>query len=140
MGLATGLAWRMLMGTLMLRAIAFIFEKGMGKEGLGLGDADLMMMVGSFLGWQQVVVAFFVSVIPGLILGIIQLVVRKDNSLPFGPSLAAGSMLTCLCWRWIGPYAQIMLFQAQIMLILAAGCAVFLTISSLFLRLIKGKG
>jgi leader peptidase (prepilin peptidase)/N-methyltransferase len=136
MGLATGLAG-MLMGSFMLRAIAFIFAKGMGKEGLGLGDADLMMMVGSFLGWQLVVVAFFVSVIPGLFLGIFQMIVKKDNAMPFGPSLAAGSMITCVAWSWIGPKVQFMFYWGQMMLVLAAICAVFLLISSLALRMMK---
>ena len=94
-GLANGLAG-MLVGTFLLRSIAFIFGKGFGMEGLGLGDADLMMMVGSFLGWQMVVVAFFVSSVPAMFVGFINLVVRRDNSLPLGPSLAMGTMGTCL--------------------------------------------
>ena len=67
----------------MLRVVGFLFSAGLGKEALGLGDADLMMMVGSFLGWQIVVVAFFLSVIPALVFGIILLAVKNDNSLPF---------------------------------------------------------
>jgi leader peptidase (prepilin peptidase) / N-methyltransferase len=135
-GLATGIAG-MLMGTFLLRAIAFIFGIGMGKEGLGLGDADLMMMAGSFLGWQMVMVAFFVSVVPGMIFGIFQVVVRRDNSLPFGPSLAAGTMITCLCWSWIGPKLQIVFFWDTMMLILAGASAVFLFGTSLLLRILN---
>jgi len=135
-GLATGLAGA-LMGTFLLRAIGFIFGIGAGKEGLGLGDADLMMMVGSFLGWQMVLVAFFVSVGPGLFFGIFQALVRKDNSLPFGPSLAAGSMITCLCWGWIGPKLQILFFWDTMMLILAAASAVFFLGMSLLLRVLN---
>ena len=78
LGLANGLAG-MLIGTFLLRTIAYIFGKGLGKEGSGLGDADLMMMAGSFLGWQMVVVAFFVSVIPGMFFGFIQLVGAKGQ-------------------------------------------------------------
>ena len=29
------------------------------SEGLGLGDADLMMMAGSLVGWQPILLAFF---------------------------------------------------------------------------------
>ena len=36
-----------LVGTFLLRAIGFVFSTGLGKEALGLGDADLMMMAGS---------------------------------------------------------------------------------------------
>jgi leader peptidase (prepilin peptidase)/N-methyltransferase len=65
LGLATGVAG-VLFGTIMLRAVRFLFSMGLGVEALGLGDADLMMMAGAFLGWQPLVVAFFVSVLPGL--------------------------------------------------------------------------
>ena len=97
-GLATGVAGA-LAGTFLVRAIAFVFSAGLGKEALGLGDADLMMMAGAFLGWQMVVVAFFVSVLPGLFFGIAQMVLTRDNRMPFGPSLAVGVMATCVGWH-----------------------------------------
>jgi leader peptidase (prepilin peptidase)/N-methyltransferase len=136
-GLATGLAG-MLAGTLMLRAIAFLFRTGLGKEALGLGDADLMMMAGAFLGWQPVVVAFFLSVVPALFFGVIQLVVRRDNSLPFGPSLAAGVVLTFLCWRWLGPYVQPLLFWEIVLACLALLAAGFMLGASYLLRVVRG--
>ncbi|HEX4591549.1 MAG TPA: prepilin peptidase, partial [Gemmataceae bacterium] len=49
-GLATGVAG-ILCGTWMLRLVRTVFTKGLGQEALGLGDADLMMMAGAFLGW-----------------------------------------------------------------------------------------
>src|SRR5262249_39880397 len=93
-GLATGLAG-VLAGMVVVRAIAFLFRMGRGKEGLGIGDADLMMMVGSFLGWQIVVVAFFVSVFPALVFAVAHLLLRGDRPLPFGPSLAVATLITC---------------------------------------------
>lgn len=121
LGLATGAAGA-LMGTFLLRAIASIFSTALGREALGLGDADLMMMAGAFLGWQMVVVAFFLSVIPGLLLGILQMVIHRDSSLPFGPPLVLGTMLTLLGWRWLGPYVQPLFFWGGLLLgVLAAG-------------------
>ena len=64
LGLATGLAGA-LAGLLMLRGVRLLFGLGRGVEGLGVGDADLMMMAGAFVGWQPVVLAFFISVGPG---------------------------------------------------------------------------
>jgi leader peptidase (prepilin peptidase)/N-methyltransferase len=76
LGLATGLVG-LLVGTLMLRAVRFLFSTGLGVEALGLGDADLMMMAGSFLGWQPVIVAFFISVLPGLLFAVVHFSLRR---------------------------------------------------------------
>jgi leader peptidase (prepilin peptidase)/N-methyltransferase len=138
-GLATGLAGA-LFGTLLMRAVAFLFGAGLGKEALGLGDADLMMMAGSFLGWQPVLVAFLVSVVPALFFGMFQLVVRRDNSLPFGPSLAAGVLATMLGWHWIGPRVQPLFFWPMVLGALAVVGGAFLLLSSYLLRLTRRRG
>ena len=58
LGLVTGLTGAAV-GMAMIRAVKFTVERGLGKEALGLGDADVMMMAGAFLGWQVVAVAFW---------------------------------------------------------------------------------
>jgi leader peptidase (prepilin peptidase)/N-methyltransferase len=135
-GLATGLAG-MLAGMMVLRAVSFLFQAGRGKEGLGLGDADFMMMAGSFLGWQPVVVAFFIAVFPGLILGVGQLILRGNQMLPFGPALALGIMITLLGWRWIGPACQALLFNGPALLVLGAMGGGFLLLTSWLLRFLR---
>jgi leader peptidase (prepilin peptidase)/N-methyltransferase len=65
-GLMTALAG-MFAGTVLLRVVRRVFTAGLGIEALGLGDADLMMMAGSFLGWQPVLVAFFISPFAALV-------------------------------------------------------------------------
>jgi leader peptidase (prepilin peptidase)/N-methyltransferase len=50
-----------LAGSLVVRATKWLFETGLGREALGLGDADLLMMAGAFLGWQIPVLAMFVG-------------------------------------------------------------------------------
>jgi leader peptidase (prepilin peptidase)/N-methyltransferase len=139
-GLATGLAG-MLVGMLLVRSINFLFMKGRGREGIGMGDADLMMMVGSFIGWQPAVVACFVAVFPGLVFGIIQLVLRGDKPFPFGPSLAAGSVLTWLGWQEIirrFPALPLVFFDPVYLLVLGGGGAVFMFVASLVIRILRG--
>jgi leader peptidase (prepilin peptidase) / N-methyltransferase len=136
-GLATSLAGA-LVGTLMMRSIAFLFGAGLRREALGLGDADLMMMVGAFLGWQVVAVALFVSTIPACVFGVIRMVVYRDNSLPFGPSLAAGSMLTLLCWDEMPAGVMLFLFTGPLLAIVVAFAAVFLFVSSFVIRTTRG--
>jgi leader peptidase (prepilin peptidase)/N-methyltransferase len=137
LGLATGLAG-MLAGTLLMRAVSFLFSRGLGREALGLGDADLMMMAGAFLGWQPVVVAFFLSVGPALVFGIVLLIVKRENELPFGPSLGAGCVLAWLGWRWIGDAVQPLFFDSTILILVTILGAVFMLVSSYVIRLGKG--
>jgi leader peptidase (prepilin peptidase)/N-methyltransferase len=137
LGLATGLAG-VLAGTAMLRLVRFVFGLGRGKEGLGVGDADLMMMAGAFLGWQPVVIAFFVSVFPALLIGLAQLVVRGGQELAFGPSLSLGIVITMLCWRWIGPQVFVVFADPIVLGVLVPAGAVFLFVASLLIRLVRG--
>jgi leader peptidase (prepilin peptidase)/N-methyltransferase len=137
--LATGLAG-VLAGMALLRSIRFVFGLGRGKEGLGVGDADLMMMAGSFLGWQPVVIAFFISVFPALLIGLAQLLVRGDQELAFGPSLSLGILLTMFGWRWIGPQVELLFFDGWVLLFLIVAGGIFLLIASFLLRLIRGPG
>jgi leader peptidase (prepilin peptidase)/N-methyltransferase len=114
LGLITGIAGA-LAGTFLVRAIAWLAQTGLGREALGLGDADLMMMAGAFLGWQPVVIAFFLSAVPALVFALVNVFVHRDSSLPFGPSLAASVVGTWLLWDWIGPPLQIFFFFWQML-------------------------
>jgi leader peptidase (prepilin peptidase)/N-methyltransferase len=135
-GLATGLVG-MLVGSLMVRGIRFVFSTGLGVEALGLGDADILMMAGCFLGWQVAVVSFFVSVFIALPLGLAQLIFRGDNAVPLGPSLAVGVMLTWLCWLTIAPTVQFFLFNPVLMLVLGTAAAFFMALAAFILGKLK---
>lgn len=137
LGLATGLVGA-LTGMVLLRTVAFLFYVGRGIEGLGIGDADLMMMVGAFVGWQPVVLSFFVAVFPALVFALIQLARRGDHPLPFVPALAMGSMITILFWPNIGGPFALLLFDATLVGALAGGGAVILLVVSFLLRLGRG--
>ena len=87
-GLLTGIIGA-LVGTFLLRSIGLSFPQRARKEGLGMGDADLMMMAGAFLGWQIIVVAFFLqSFFPPLSLAIILWIIQTTTRCPFGPFLS----------------------------------------------------
>jgi leader peptidase (prepilin peptidase) / N-methyltransferase len=137
LGLATGLAG-IAVGTAVPRVIGFLFKAGRGKEGMGIGDADLMMMVGAFLGWQVVIVAFFAAVPMALIIGVVQLIVRGNKPMPFGPALAAGSVVSWLCWGRLPREVQALFFEPVLLGALAIGGSVLLFAISGLLRLIRG--
>lgn len=110
MGFATALVGAAV-GTFMTRAIKFVFEKGMGREALGLGDADLMMVAGAFMGWQPTVLSFFVGTFVTLFVAVPVVVLTGKRYSPFGPGLAVGFLVTLFCWKEIGPELQMLLFD-----------------------------
>lgn len=138
LGLATSVSG-ILAGALTLRAVRFLFSLGRGREGLGIGDADLMMMAGAFLGWQPILVAFFVSVLPALIIGVILILLRGDQMMPFGPSLAVGILLTMFGWKYLPPEFQLLFFNPQLIVPLIVVGGVLLLIASFLLRFTGGS-
>ena len=95
-------------GLLIVRLLKLTFEAGMGKEALGLGDADLLMMAGAFLGWQAVALALPVGAVLTLLVVIPRFVWAKvrgrpfDTAMAFGPGIAAGVVVCWLGWPWLG--------------------------------------
>ncbi len=55
---------------------------------MGGGDVKLMAMIGAFLGWQKAILVFFVAPFFGLVFGIINLLVKKEHVIPYGPFLS----------------------------------------------------
>jgi leader peptidase (prepilin peptidase)/N-methyltransferase len=138
LGLLTGLAGAFA-GNVVLRMVRFLFSLGRGIEGLGIGDSDLMMMAGSFVGWQVILVAFAVGVFPALAFGIVQVVTRGKQAMPFGPSLAIGVMVALLCWSQIAPRAWLLLSDRFMLAFLGITCPVLFVVVAFALR-IRGKG
>ena len=116
-------------GTFLLRAVRTIAKRGLGQEPMGLGDADLMMMVGAFLGWQPVVIAFLLGGVIALIMNLPSALLNWRKPIPFGPGLALGSVVTWLNWKVIGPTVHVVMFQKWLVLgffTLCAGATFFL--------------
>lgn len=72
------------------------------KEGLGLGDAKLLAMIGAFLGWQGVLFTIFLASIAGSIVGLGLMALgrlRRGEPMPFGPFIAAAGLALAI-WPW----------------------------------------
>lgn len=143
-----------LVGSLVVRATKWFFETGFGREALGLGDADLLMMAGAFLGWQIPVMSLFVGAVAALVLKVLEIALRGEpepapagqptgtpvsgppdaRELPFGPGLALGVVITWFAWPWLGPELQFPFFDATAMLILCGFMGVGLLAAALFMR------
>ena len=67
-------------------------------EAMGFGDVTLMAMIGAFVGWQAVLIAFFLSPFAAIAIVLVRYVVTRDTQTPYGPYLCAGTMLTIVLW------------------------------------------
>ena len=76
--------------------IIFFYKKVRNKEGMGLGDAKLMAVVGFWFGWISIPFTIFISSVVALVLVIPSLLKKtKDMSaqIPFGPYIIIGCIL-----------------------------------------------
>ncbi len=139
LGLVTGLAGA-LAGMMVMRVVRFTFGLTRGIEALGVGDADLMMMAGSFVGWQPILLSCFVAAFPGLLFGVAQLVRRGNQALPFGPSLALGVVLTMWLWPWLSASdaLRLVFFEPLFLAVIVGGGAGFLLLAGLTFRFVLG--
>jgi leader peptidase (prepilin peptidase)/N-methyltransferase len=134
LGLLTGLAGAF-MGMFLIRAVKFLFERGLGKEALGLGDADLMMLGGAFLGWQVIIVAFFVGAVVSLPFGVLLALRKGERALPFGPGLALGMLLTWMAWPKLAPLVQPSFFDEFLIVVMVTVMGGGIFVASILLRL-----
>lgn len=70
----------------------FIFR----KDAMGGGDVKLLAMLGSFLGWQKVLLVFFLAPMLALPLGLFLKFVKKKEVVPFGPFLSLAGWIVFL--------------------------------------------
>jgi leader peptidase (prepilin peptidase) / N-methyltransferase len=66
-------------------------------ESMGGGDIKLLAMIGAFLGWKGALLTFLIAPFFGSIIGVFNLVIKKDHTIPYGPFLSLGA-LVALFW------------------------------------------
>jgi leader peptidase (prepilin peptidase) / N-methyltransferase len=80
--------------------LGFIYARVRGREGIGLGDLKLLVLLGVFLGLENGLLALLIGVLSGSVIGIAYIwLTRKKAStyeLPFGSFLCAGAALVPL--------------------------------------------
>ena len=111
-GLATGAAL-----TWLARAIS---SRVIGQEAMGFGDVTLMAMIGSFLGWQAVVLVFLLAPLAGLTVGILIKLVSGKTYLPYGPWLSIAAAFVLFRWGWLWQQTRV-IFSDWLSLAVLAG-------------------
>lgn len=127
LGLATGLAG-VVAAVVLMGLVRLAFNVGVGTRMLGWGETHLMAIAGGFLGWQPIVVAVSLALIPGLLAA-----TRRQVS--FACGLTASIVAVWFGWFWMGPLVQGMFFDATRLLVLVAGYGILLVVCSVWARL-----
>lgn len=156
LGLLTGVVGAVV-GQMVGRAVKFLFEVGFGREALGLGDADLLMMAGAILGWQVTVLA-----LPAGAMILLPIVIpikiwvwasgrwkpRADtgrpeddpSALPFGPGIALGVVACWLGWPWLAELVRSSFFTSWLLWGMALFLGGGLLVAGVLTRFIRGGG
>ena len=85
-----------LFGYIIIWLIIFIYKKLRNKEGMGLGDAKLLSVIGFWFGWISIPFVIFFSSAVALISVIPDLIKNKkklSSQIPFGPFLIIGCLI-----------------------------------------------
>jgi leader peptidase (prepilin peptidase)/N-methyltransferase len=97
------------LGAAIIFLAGWLWKLATRKAGMGSGDIVLAAMMGAFLGWRQVLLAIFLGVVLGVIIGGGGALLKKrnlDRPIPFGPFLALGSVIALflgqVILRWYG--------------------------------------
>jgi leader peptidase (prepilin peptidase)/N-methyltransferase len=99
-----GLAWSVT-GMAAGAAITWIVRAAsklvLGREALGFGDVTLMAMIGSFVGWQPIIVIFALAPVCGLSVALGIRVLFGHKFVPYGPFLCSSTLAVLFTWRSI---------------------------------------
>lgn len=99
------LSWKsgllgVLLGGGVIYALAWFYYFLRRQEGIGMGDAKLLAVIGGWLGYEAIFPTLFYSSILGSLISISILAVTRKLSLkaeiPFGPFLALGALIQLL--------------------------------------------
>jgi leader peptidase (prepilin peptidase)/N-methyltransferase len=83
-------------GYVVFWAIAWIYRRTRGVEGLGQGDWKLAAMLGAFLGWERMLLTILLASLAGTVVGLVLMAARgrsAQHPLPLGTFLGLAGIL-----------------------------------------------
>lgn len=107
-------------------AVRLIGTAALRREAMGFGDVTLMMMIGAFLGWQAGLMLFFIAPFAGLVIGLLQLILRRDDVVPYGPFLCLAAAACIVWWAPIWNWAHQLFAQGALVPAMLIVCLVLL--------------
>lgn len=131
LGMVTGMAG-LFAGALLARSLLLPGQRNPGRIRLGDGEGDFLAVAGAFLGWQLVVVAALLALLPASLLAWSARRSVGPPRYPLGMVLLVCLVTTWFGWRWLGPPFQPLLFNRD--LVLGSAAALVLVVPFGFLR------
>ncbi len=98
------------LGAFVFFLILFLVTRG---RGMGVGDIKLAFLMGLILGFPEIVVALYLAFLTGAVAGVILILWRKKklrgSTIPFGPFLVLGTILSLFYSDF---FIKLLMFQA----------------------------
>lgn len=107
------------------------------REAMGFGDVILMAMIGSFLGWQAMVIVFFLAPLLALVVVILGFFLRREREIPYGPYLSLAALVVMLCYRDIWPFWEKLFSTGPFVLLMAVAGTFSMAFLFSVLQLVK---
>ncbi len=90
--------------------ISLVFSLLTKKQAMGGGDIKLAFLLGLFLGFPKIIVSLYLAFLTGALMGIILIIWKKKSfrnaTLPFGPFLVLGAVISLFWGNLI--YSQVL--------------------------------
>jgi prepilin signal peptidase PulO-like enzyme (type II secretory pathway) len=128
--LLPGANWTSLFGAMvglavsggLIWAIRIVGGLMMGQQAMGFGDVTLMAMVGTFIGWQASLAAFFYGIMIAMLAVIVMVIFIRNSHIAFGPYLSMGTVAAVYNWSgvWSGARMSVFFFGPYLLLVLLA--------------------
>lgn len=135
LGLVTGLIGG-LVGAWGLRVIAWLAALGRGHPIFDTSGTDILLIAGTFLGWQPIIVALLLGTVlatPGRW----GLRLLRGPELPMGFWLTVAVMIAWLGWGWIGPLVRPVFFDGMLLPLVLVGILGLVFLGNLAIRLME---
>lgn len=137
-GLLSGLVGMIISGGIVW-SVRIIASLALGKEAMGFGDVTLMMMVGAFIGWHPGLLIFFFAPFAGVVIGILQLVLRHDDVIPYGPFLCLATCFVVIRWHDLWGYIAPFFSYGTLVPIVMIVCLLTMGVLLGLIRLFKAR-
>ncbi|MBK6856793.1 MAG: prepilin peptidase [Microthrixaceae bacterium] len=83
-----------------LLVVLLLWEVLVRREGMGMGDVKLAVLLGIWVGWIHLILVAYALVfacVLGVVVGVVMLIVRRSSqAFPFGPWLAMGAIIAIM--------------------------------------------